>query len=272
MGLGNYIKRKSGAYRLPDSQLNKNEIIKTLTQRMPFIVTLPLVETVKTGKGYSISRSQGRYRQTYYTPAESKKVFRTVNTIITCEPNRIKIHHAKKNGEHMFVKYSDISIVAKLTNGKINNGVGIELENGKQFKFVWGKDHINAFKAMGFNPEFPVDVFYNFLLGEWQTAFISDSQNTSLKHEFNPELNKSTSSSNSHVKTNKSRDNWVICHDCGKKFKITAKKCPYCGTINDKTKNKSPSEIKKSRKICPNCGYENSEHLTKCWKCGGLLN
>ena len=171
MGLGNYIKRKSGAYRLPDSQLNKEEIIKTLTGRMPFIVTLPLVETVKTGRGHSISRSQGGYRQTYYTPAESKKVFRTVNTIITCEPNRIKIHHAKKNGEHMFVKYSDISVVAKLTNGKINNGVGIELENGKQFKFVWGKDHINAFKAMGFNPEFPVDVFYNFLLGEWKLVF-----------------------------------------------------------------------------------------------------
>lgn len=171
MGLGNFIKRHSGAYRLPESQLNKEEIIKTLKGNMPFIVTLPLVETVKVGKGYSTSSSSGGHRQTYYTPAPTQKVFRTVNTIVTCEPTRIKIHHAKKNGEHMFVKYPDIDIVAKLNNGKINHGVLIELKNGKQFKFVWGKDHINAFKAMGFNPEFPVEVFYNFLLGEWKSEF-----------------------------------------------------------------------------------------------------
>lgn len=207
MGLGNYIKRKSGAYRLPDSQLNKEEIIKTLTGRMPFIVTLPLVETVKTGKGHSISRSQGGYRQTYYTPAESKKVFRTVNTIITCEPTRIKIHHAKKNGEHMFVKYSDISVVAKLTNGKINNGVGIELENGKQFKFIWGKDHINAFKAMGFNPEFPVDVFYNFLLGEWKVIFPQESMSKNNTKKTTPKkAKKMKTSTKSKSKTKNKKD------------------------------------------------------------------
>lgn len=197
MGLGNFIKRHSGAYRLPESQLNKEEILKTLKSRMPFIVTLPLVETVKVGKGYSTSRSQGGFRQTYYTPAESRKVFRTVNAIITCEPTRIKIHHAKKNGEHMFVKYSDISIVTKLTNGKIKNGVGIELENGKQFKFVWGKDHINAFKAMGFNPEFPVDVFYNLLLGEWKIAFPQNSL-----PQNNIKSNKTTTKKTKKKKTN----------------------------------------------------------------------
>lgn len=176
MGLGNFIKRHSGAYRLPDSQLNKEEIIKTLKGRMPFLVQLPLVETVRTGKGYSTSSSSGRIRQTYYTPAQTKKVFRTVNTVITCEATRIKIHHAKKNGEHMFVKYKDIAIVNKLTNGKINNGVAIELENGKQFLFMWEKSHINATKAAGFNPEFPIDVFYNLLLGEWKTIFPQETK------------------------------------------------------------------------------------------------
>lgn len=171
MGLRYFIKRKTGAYKLPDSQLNKDEIIKMLLRGMPFIVTLPLLETVRSGVGRSISKSHGGYRQTYYTPPESRKVFRTVNTVIDCEPNRIKIRHAKKNGEHMFVKYSDISTVVKLTNGKINNGIRIELENGKQFQFVYGKDHIKALKAMGFNPEFPVDVVYNFFLGEWRTVF-----------------------------------------------------------------------------------------------------
>ena len=175
MGLRNFIKGKSGAYKLPDSQLNKEHIITVLKRGMPFMVTLPIIETVKSGMGHSVSTTQGKIRQTYYTPAESKKVFRTVETNIICEPNRIKILHAKKNGEHAFVKYNDIALVAKLTNGKLLYGVGIELQNGKQYKFYNDKKHITAWKYSGFNPEFPVDVFYNFLLGEWKTVFAENN-------------------------------------------------------------------------------------------------
>ncbi|WP_407454300.1 hypothetical protein [Methanobrevibacter sp.] len=275
MGFGNFLKRKSGAYKLPESRLNKTEVLTILQRNMPFIVTLPILETVRTGKGHATTFSIGGVRETHYYPAERKKVFRTIKTNINCEPTRIRIQHAKQNGEHMFVKYSDISVVAKLTNGKMNNGVGIELQNGKQFKFVLGKEHIKAWKGLGFNPEFPIDVFYNFLLGEWQTAFISDSQNTSLKHEFNPESNKSKTTSSKKSKRKKRKlklDNWVICHNCGKKFKVSATKCPHCGTLNDSTKNKTLLEIAKENvKICPKCGYENSGDLTECWKCGSAL-
>lgn len=175
MGLKNFIKGKSGAYKLPDSQINKEHIITVLKRGMPFMVTLPIMETVKSGMGHSVSTTQGKIRQTYYTPAESKKVFRTVETNIICEPNRIKILHAKKNGEHVFVKYNDIALVAKLTNGKLLYGVGIELQNGKQYKFYNDKKHITAWKYAGFNPEFPVNVFYNFLLGEWKTVFAENN-------------------------------------------------------------------------------------------------
>jgi RNA polymerase subunit RPABC4/transcription elongation factor Spt4 len=276
MGLGNFFKRKSGAYKLPESRINKSEVITLLKRNMPFIVTLPIIETIRQGKSHSISRSQGGIRQTYYTPASKKKVFRTIETNINCEPNRIRIQHAKKNGEHIFVKYSDISIVAKLTNGKINNGVGIELNNGKQFKFVLGKEHIKAWEAMGLNPEFPIEVFYKFLLGEWQYAFQTNfSKNNIPNSNSQPKINASNKKkSKSHSKVNKSKQKeYVICHNCGKKFKVFAIKCPYCETYNDSTKNKTLYEItKETRKICPKCGYENSGNLTKCWKCGHALS
>ena len=268
MGIGNFLKRRSGAYKLPESRINKSEVITILKRNMPFIVTLPIVETIRQGPSRSVSRSQGGVRQTYYTPANKKNVFRTVDTNINCEPTRIRIQHAKKNGENMFVKYSDIAVVAKLTNGKINNGVGIELKNGKQFKFIFGNEHIKAWKAMGFHPEFPVEVFYNFLLGEWQTAFSTNNSTNSFKQNSQSTFKSSTSKSKQKSRNN-NKKTWIICHNCEKKFKKHAIKCPYCGTVNDPTKNKTLEEIAKQNiKVCPKCGYENSGNLTKCWKCG----
>lgn len=171
MGIGHFLKRKSGGYKLPPSSINEAYVIDVLKRQMPFYVVLPILETVKTGRSRSISQSHGRYRQTYHTPAEKKQVFRSIHTNIVCEPSRVVIQHARKNGQHMFLKYSDISKVYKINNGKINNGVLAEHKNGKQYQFLFTKDYTSAWHDLGFNPEFPIDVFYRFLLGGWRTVF-----------------------------------------------------------------------------------------------------
>ena len=86
--------------------------------------------------------------------------------MIVCEPSQIKILHAMPNGKHIFIKYSNIHLV-----GKVKDGVIIELNDGKQYVFKFNNKIKEAITITGFNPQFILDVFYDFVRGEWRTAF-----------------------------------------------------------------------------------------------------
>ena len=176
MGIGNFIKRHTGVDRLPDSELNEVTVVKVLKAGAPFVIYLPMWDTVKSGGGTSISKSMGGgYRQTVYNRPSSRKVQRKVKTLITYNLEQTTIQHAQKNGKHIIIKNNKIVGV-----GKGSDGISIELENGLQYQFIMDKEIKNKWKQLGFNPQFPIDVFYNLLSGAYVRELQQKYQTTNM--------------------------------------------------------------------------------------------
>ena len=199
MNIKNFIKRQAGIGRLPDDQLNEVTVTRILRDGAPFIVVLPTFDTVKSGGGYSISKSMGNgYRQTIYNQAPSKKVQRKISTIITFNIEQLIIQHAHKNGKHIIIKTNKITKA-----GKIKNGVIIELNDGIQYQFIMDSNIMNKWKTLGFNPQFTIDIFYKLLTGyyikEAQKKYNTKDVNEIIKkieQEKNGEPKKSPSNLN----------------------------------------------------------------------------
>ncbi len=161
MGLSNFLKRQAGIGRLPDSQLNEITIINLFKQGVPFVVALPIWDTERSSGGSSISKSMGGgFRQTVYYRPPSRKVQRKIVTNVTYNVDQLTIQHAQKNGKHIIIKANKIAKA-----GLLDNGVMIEHVDGRQYQFIMNNDIKNAWKTLGFNPHFPMDVFHKMLTG-----------------------------------------------------------------------------------------------------------
>ena len=200
------MKRQAGIGRLPDSQLNEVTVANILKEGAPFVVYLPIWDTVKSGGGTSVSKSMGRgYRQTVYNPAPSRKVQRKVKTLITYNLEQITIQHAQKNGKHIIIKNKKIAKA-----GKGPDGVSIELEDGSQYQFIMDNDIKNRWKQLGFNPQFPINVFYNLVSGtyvrELQQKYNTTDMNELMKKSEEYVYGKTeTTTSQNKSKTNKKK-------------------------------------------------------------------
>ena len=163
MGLENFIKRQMGIGKLPESQLNENTIIKIFNGGAPFIVLLPIYDTVRINAGSSISKSMGGgYSQRVYSPGVSEKRQRSINTIVSCTFEQLTIHHAHPNGKHIFIKINKIAGA-----GLDKDSVVIELVDGTRYNFTMDKKIKNQWKTLGFNPQSALNVFYKFVFGTY---------------------------------------------------------------------------------------------------------
>lgn len=82
---------------------------------------------------------------------------RKVRTHLQCNSQQLIVQHAFADGRHFFI---DASAVARV--GKIKNGIWLEVTDGRKFIFEFDKKIRNdPWKALGFNPQFPLDVLYN---------------------------------------------------------------------------------------------------------------
>lgn len=171
MGLGNKIKMKSGAYKLDESMLNKYTIYLYLRKAVPmFVVTLPILEQKRRNDSMTVFDGHGHAR-TFDNPwlgDNTKK--RKVKTHVQCNQQQIVIQHALADGRHYFI---DFLAIAKA--GKIKNGVFFEVHDGRQYIFEIDKDIQSFWKALGFNPQFVLDTFYNMVFNEnWRKAFAEE--------------------------------------------------------------------------------------------------
>lgn len=179
MGLGNFLKRQAGIGRLPDSQLNENTIIKLLKGGAPFIVALPIYDTVRINAGSSISKSMGGgYSQRVYSPGVSEKHQRKINTIVNCTFEQITIRHAQSNGKHIFIKINKIARA-----GLHNDSVVIELIDGRRYVFTMNGDIKNQWKTLGFKPQSALNVFYNLVHGSYLTALLKQQKSEQNIHQ-----------------------------------------------------------------------------------------
>ena len=176
MGLENFIKRQAGIGRLPDNQINELTVAQVLKTGAPFVVYLPIWDTERSYSGSSLSMSMGNgARQTVYHRDPGRKVQRHVKTLVTYNLEQLTIQHAQKNGKHIIIKTKKIAKV-----GKGTDGVQIELVDGLIYKFIMDKDIKNRWKQLGFNPQFPIDVFYNLLSGQYIRELQQKYQTTDM--------------------------------------------------------------------------------------------
>jgi len=183
MGLGNILKAKTGAYKLDKSLLNKYTIYLTLRKgNVPFTVTLPIVEQKRRHSSMTVFDGHGHAR-TFDNPwlGDNTKM-RKIKTRIQCNSQQIIIQHAFADGRHFFI---DASAVARV--GKIKNGVWLEVQDGRKFIFEADKNIRNDYwKALGFNPQFGLDVFYDLFVvhNQWQKAFVKEYQCPKCQNNF----------------------------------------------------------------------------------------
>ncbi|WP_296882261.1 hypothetical protein [uncultured Methanobrevibacter sp.] len=189
VGLGNIIKAKTGAYKLDKSLINKQMIYLQFRAGNPlFVVTLPIVEPKRRHSTMTVFDGHGHAR-TFDNPwlGDNTKM-RKVKTKVQINAQQIIIQHALADGRHFFIDAAAVTTV-----GKIKNGIWIEVSDGRRFTFETDGDiRSNMWKALGFNPQFPLDVFYDLLVvpGEWQKAFVKEYQCPKCKHAFVGQLPK----------------------------------------------------------------------------------
>lgn len=180
MGIGDFIKQQAGIGRLPESEINEVTIYKYLKGQSPFVVTLPILETIKTGTYTGYSETHNGFRTTYYEHPQTKKVFRKVKTTIQHTPQQIIISHALADGRHAYVDLTKPHKVMKRKDGLI-----IELHDGSRYIFEMDKEIKNFWKTKGFKPQAIINVFYNLLLGELPNELQQqiDKQNQQIAHQ-----------------------------------------------------------------------------------------
>lgn len=195
MGLGDLIKAKTGALKLDESLLNRYTIYWILRNgNAPFIITLPIIEQKRRHDSITVFDGNGHAR-TFDNPllGDNTKM-RKIQTQVQCNAQQLLIKHALPDGRHFFVDFTAVALV-----GKIKNGVWIEIHDGRRFIFEVNRTIKNDYwKALGFNYQFALDVFYNMFLNEtWKKAF---------SQEFS-------------------------CPECGSTFIGQLPKCPNCKTL-----------------------------------------
>lgn len=275
MGLGNFIKRHAGIGKLPDSQLNENTIINILSRGAPFIVALPIFDTVSAGGSTYLSKSMGGgFRQTVRNSPPKRKVQRKKLTYINYNSGQITIQHVQNNGAHIFINTNNIAKV-----GKLNNGLIIELINGIQYQFLMNNEIKNKWKTLGFKPQSIIDTFYRLIVGgnptpsqptnyqnsipltfiseeemeKFQKKKLEDQEQKKLKRKQN-ELKRALKKDRQRIESNKVKAEYnleIPCPVCGKMIKDKAVRCKYCKTNLNEYKNtpEYQDEIRKFKKI-----------------------
>ena len=291
MGLKNFIERQLGIGKLPNSQLNENTIINLFQAGVPFIVSLPIYDTVRINAGSSISKSMGGgYSQRVYSPGVSEKRQRRINTIINCTFEELTIRHAQSNGKHIFIKINHIYAA-----GMDKDSVVIELNNGLRYLFSMNNEIKNQWKKIGFKPQSVINVFYRVVNGTYQKMLMKQ-QDIQIRQQKLKQLNntqKQNLSENRSAHTEKIKKNQISsptsynlkipCPVCGKLIKAKALRCKYCKTMLKEYKNK-PEYQKKLReeiieskkankgfKVCPNCNKEIPKNAIRCKYCKTML-
>ena len=175
MGLGNKIKARTGAYKLDESLLNRYSIYLFLRNgAFPVVATLPIVEQKRRNSSMTVFDGHGHAR-TFDNPwlGDNTKM-RKVRSRLQCNAQQLIIQHALVDGRHFFI---DASAVARV--GKIKNGIWLEIHDGRRFVFESDSNiRKDTWKALGFNPQFPLDVLYDLLVvpGKWSKAFVQEFQ------------------------------------------------------------------------------------------------
>ncbi len=182
MGLGQRIKAKTGAYKLDKVLLNRYTVYQLLRKGNPiFVVTLPIVEQKRRNDSMTVFDGHGHAR-TFDNPflGDNTKM-RKVKANVQFNAQQVIIRHALADGRHFFIDTSAVALV-----GKIKNGLWLEVHDGRKFIFEMDKDVRNFWKALGFNPQFPLDVIYNLFVvpGTWQKAFVNGYHCPKCSHEF----------------------------------------------------------------------------------------
>ena len=188
MGLGDILKAKTGAYRLDKSMLNKYTIYLLLRSgNIPFVVTLPIVEQKRRNDSliYFDGHGHGRAFDNPFLGDNTK--MRKVKANVQCTPQQVIIQHALADGRHFFI---DAPAIVRV--GRIKNGVWLEIHDGRKFVFETNKSIRKDFwKALGFNPDYGLDTFYNLFLNRtWERAFIKEYQCPSCNSTFIGQLPK----------------------------------------------------------------------------------
>jgi len=173
MGISHLLKAKTGAYKIDKSLINKQTIFLLFRKGNPlFIVTLPIVEQKRRHDSMTVFDGRGHAR-TFDNPLFGNNTkMRKVKSKVQLTAQQIIIQHAFEDGRHFFI---DASAVARV--GKIKNGVWLELHDGRKFILETDKDiRNNMWKALGFNPQYPLDVLYDLFVvpGEWNKAFVQE--------------------------------------------------------------------------------------------------
>lgn len=189
MGLGYRLKAKTGGFKLEESLLNRYTIYLLLRKgSFPVIATLPIVEQKRRNDTMIYFDGHGHGR-TFDNPllGDNTKM-RKVRTHLQCNSQQLIVQHAFADGRHFFI---DASAVARV--GKIKNGIWLEVADGRKFIFEFDKKIRNdPWKALGFNPQFPLDVLYNLFVvpGTWSKAFINEYRCPKCNHTFVGQLPK----------------------------------------------------------------------------------
>lgn len=189
MGLGNKIKARTGAYKIDESLLNRYSIYLFLMKgAFPVVATLPIVEQKRRNSSMTVFDGHGHAR-TFDNPwlGDNTKM-RKVKTRIQCTAQQLIIQHALADGRHFFI---DASAVARV--GKIKNGIWLEVHDGRRFVFEFDKNiQKDTWKALGFNPQFPLDVLYDLFVipGKWNKAFVNEYQCPHCNSTFTGQLPK----------------------------------------------------------------------------------
>lgn len=301
MGFGNFFKKTMGTKKLDKSKINETSVYNILRNGVaPFEVTLPILEI--SGGGNSATIIKNGIAITSTAPIYKKN--RKIRTNVQCNSQQLIVRHALEDGTHFFINFLDIAYVRK-----INNGVSIEIHDGKKCIFKLNRHMKNQWKSLGFNPQFILDVFYNLFIDErWRIIFGNSTPyamkyqtEQSTPHEINEKTQRETElvkkfneKAEKHPLKEKLNDNndklyneykfKIPCPVCGKTIKEKAIRCKFCKTNLKEFKN-TPEYLKKKRNLlkqskfnsqsslkqCPNCGKEILSNAIRCKYCKTML-
>lgn len=189
MGLGNIFKAKTGAYKLDKSLLNRYTIYLFLRKgTVPFVVTLPIVEQKRRNDSMMYFDGHGHARIFDNPWLGDNTKMRKVKAKVQFTPQQVIIQHALADGRHFFIDASAVTTV-----GKIKNGLWLEVQDGRRFQLETDRSiRSDVWNALGFNPQFPLDVIYNLFTvpGAWQKAFVKEYYCPKCNHTFVGQLPK----------------------------------------------------------------------------------